>query len=298
MRDRCHPPTGGSWCRHAGARKGAAWNRIGHSQPSTSGEPQRLSLTNESIEAVMGLPLGTWLELVSPAWKSYSQTKVGTMNRYGARAMEMWQRSAPWAYQDLVDAGETERFFEDLGEEIAARIDQLSQTLAAKLPPGLDEKTRFSEVLSVNRQAEEIVMTELVYDPVGQMSRDELHQEIGDLMGDLPGIDSLIEARFDLMSTAQDRLEVEWENSSTPRPPMYFPSTAPANTPLSQMWYTPEHGWNPAVKSALLEHEVQDLAEIDRLEEIVRAYESDSLTPDQTEQVRKYVAELRTQGLA
>jgi hypothetical protein len=55
------------------------------------------------------------------------------MNRYGTTARDHWKRWLPHRYSQLEDH---ESFFAELGEEIAARVDDLAHAIAGDDPPG------------------------------------------------------------------------------------------------------------------------------------------------------------------
>lgn len=61
------------------------------------------------------------------------RTKGATiMNPYGAKARNHWQKWLPKRYSQLEDP---ESYFSNLGEEIEARVEELSQAIAGSDPP-------------------------------------------------------------------------------------------------------------------------------------------------------------------
>lgn len=81
------------------------------------------------------------------------------MNRYGARAREHWKRWLPTRYSQLDDP---ESFFTDLGEEVEARIDELSQALAGSDPPGEGYLDKVGRLNMARFNAESDLMREMV----------------------------------------------------------------------------------------------------------------------------------------
>ena len=84
------------------------------------------------------------------------------MNQYGTRAREHWKRVRPQEYQTLLDP---ERFFQELGEEAARQVDELTDHLTRQQPAAeayLDEVARRT---TGRRQAEERVLAELILLP-------------------------------------------------------------------------------------------------------------------------------------
>jgi hypothetical protein len=271
-----------------------------------------MSLTSASLEA-LDLPLSPWLDLSNRALMIFSEKEplMVEMNRYGQRAKEMWAKSIPMSYQELVDNGEMETFFTDLGEQVANRIEGLSRALISRLPKDLSNQEHFQESMAAQRQAEEVAMTELVYDPVGAILRDAARADISDLMGNLPSMDMLWSARWDVMSRVTNRLDDEWEEAADrakllgiePPPEILTDGSrlwkGPGPQPLELVWYREPRGWHPTVFQHLYEEEIEELEEIAQLEAVVGPFEAEEpLTPEQEAFVRKYVAGLQAQGLA
>ena len=77
------------------------------------------------------------------------------MNYYGEMAREHWARWLPTRCAQIPDR---DSFFSDLGSQAEARIDEL----AGNDPPGEGYLAKADRLGQARRQAEEIVLTELV----------------------------------------------------------------------------------------------------------------------------------------
>lgn len=86
------------------------------------------------------------------------------MNEYGAMAKEHWQRWLPQRYAAIEDP---EAYFAALGEEVSAEIAGLWAEMQAKAgnPPGEDFMDRVGRLNAMKKQAEEIVLHDLVLLP-------------------------------------------------------------------------------------------------------------------------------------
>jgi hypothetical protein len=81
------------------------------------------------------------------------------MNRYGLMARQHWATWLPSRYAQIEDP---EGFFTDLGRQVAERIDQLALQVAGDDQPGEGYLGKAGRLGQARRQAEEIVLAELV----------------------------------------------------------------------------------------------------------------------------------------
>jgi len=81
------------------------------------------------------------------------------MNRYGLMAQKHWARWLPGRYARIEDPAS---FFSELGMRTAERIDSLALTLAGDDQPGEGYLGKAGRLGQARRQAEEIVLAELV----------------------------------------------------------------------------------------------------------------------------------------
>lgn len=80
------------------------------------------------------------------------------MNPYGAKARKHWQKWLPERYSQIQDP---ETFFTNLGEEIEARVEELSQTLAGSDPPGEGFHQKLGRLNMAHFNAEAEVLREM-----------------------------------------------------------------------------------------------------------------------------------------
>ena len=81
------------------------------------------------------------------------------MNRYGLMAQRHWAQWRPTRYGAIEDP---DSFFSDLGNQIADRIDILALQLAGDDQPGEGYLGKAGRLGQARRQAEEIVLAEMV----------------------------------------------------------------------------------------------------------------------------------------
>lgn len=118
------------------------------------------------------------------------------MNRYGLRAQRYYAR---WAPKALAEIPEPETFFSELGDLIQGQVLQISQEMESTLDPAAPYLERVAQLRAVQRDAEEVAMTDYVYGLV----LPELHgqEQLMQLLGDLPSTGAL-EARADQLREA------------------------------------------------------------------------------------------------
>jgi hypothetical protein len=95
------------------------------------------------------------------------------MNRYGAMMQRHWQRWLPEPYVEIRDP---DSFFAVLGELVAQQVDELADDLAGDDLPGEGYLAKAGRLSAARRQAEEIILPELVLLPPAR-EEDEGHHE-------------------------------------------------------------------------------------------------------------------------
>jgi hypothetical protein len=81
------------------------------------------------------------------------------MNHYGAMARQHWARWLPSQYAAIEDP---ESFFTDLGDRASERIAELADQFAGEAPPGEGYLDRVGRLGQAPRQAEKIVLAEMI----------------------------------------------------------------------------------------------------------------------------------------
>ena len=84
------------------------------------------------------------------------------MNQYAAMAERHWRRCRPSRVAEMDDPGS---FFSNLGEEVAAQIEDLTADLAGDDPPGETFMEKVGRLNMARLRAEEIVLRETVLLP-------------------------------------------------------------------------------------------------------------------------------------
>lgn len=120
------------------------------------------------------------------------------MNHYANLARDWWSKNAPERTASLEDP---ETFFATLGESAAAQIAAIEDHERTNLPAGLTYLETVSRLQSIRKQAEEIVLSDLVYSLEPEMT---LLDELDELTGNLPGIVG-IDAMVDRLNEQAER---------------------------------------------------------------------------------------------
>jgi hypothetical protein len=81
------------------------------------------------------------------------------MNYYGEMAREHWAR---WLPSRLAEIRDRDSFFSDLGSQAEARIDALADQLAGDDQPGEGYLAKAGRLGQARRQAEEIVLPDMI----------------------------------------------------------------------------------------------------------------------------------------
>lgn len=112
------------------------------------------------------------------------------MNRYGQMAMDHWKQWLPSRFSLLEDP---QSYFADLGEQVEemvlAEVSALEAANAERLA-GMDYLTRVGTLNALQRQAEEPIMSEMVFlDPEPSLSEQEDLDAPAELLKTTPGMD-------------------------------------------------------------------------------------------------------------
>lgn len=170
------------------------------------------------------------------------------MNKYALIAQEHWQKHAPTRYAALENP---EEFFEELGESAAVQIDQVASSLERQLPQDLPYLERVGQMQAIRLQAEETVLTDLVYSVESEST--SLAAELEEMLSDLPTPAAIQAAIDQLHEEAADQSEQEGFSTSS----MTSDQTArlqrlEALLPLVTMDEDPEQMPEPALRDRIL----------------------------------------------
>ena len=125
------------------------------------------------------------------------------MNKYGTMARDHWMRHAPIRYATLEDP---EAYFTQLGESIAAQVEQAATHLEKDLPADLAYMERVGQLRAIQRQAEEVALAEQVYSVQIEPS---LTEELEELLAQLPSPADIPRLIEQITDQAQDLAEAE-----------------------------------------------------------------------------------------
>jgi hypothetical protein len=97
------------------------------------------------------------------AWTRFGlPAKMRGMNTYGQRARDHWSRTDPARYRAIEDP---ETFFQTLGVQVEARIQDLTADLAGPDPVGEGYLAKVGRLNMARLRAEEVVVSDLVLIP-------------------------------------------------------------------------------------------------------------------------------------
>lgn len=125
------------------------------------------------------------------------------MNRYGMMARDHWRTYAPIRYAALEDPQE---YFTQVGEQIAAQVEQVSSQLQANLPADLPYLEKVGQLQAIQRQAEEVALTDQVYSLEPETSQVE---ELEQMLADLPNPADISQMINHINDQAEDLAEME-----------------------------------------------------------------------------------------
>lgn len=131
------------------------------------------------------------------------------MNIYGLRARDYWRAHAPTRYAELENP---EQFFQELGETALSQVDRLARQLEQQIPSGLDYLEQVAQLRAAQKQAEEIVLAELIYSVEPEPASPA--EELDEILGQLPSPAMIRSELRRLLLEAE--MEAEREGWSSP----------------------------------------------------------------------------------
>ncbi len=195
-------------------RKAGGWLSLEMSNSSSaSGAPPNLSPTRAwSKRVARRRRVQTAAEATASSASTYLRTtahKEPTMNKYALLAQKFWKTHAPQRYQTLENP---EEYFATLGETAAAQIARISAEMERDVPHDLEYLDRVGQLRAIQKQAEEIVLNDLVYSV--ETEAESLDEELEEMLGDLPS-PQMIE---DSLRRIQDEAEQAAEQNDQTEP--------------------------------------------------------------------------------
>lgn len=127
------------------------------------------------------------------------------MNKYAVMARDYWMKADRARYDELTDPT---TFFEELGEQILTTVDSLLMQLEQNRPADESYLETVGRLNSQRKQAEEIVMTDLVYIPAVPATVDE-EVELREMQG--PGEERILELLANLEERVEEISTAEYE---------------------------------------------------------------------------------------
>lgn len=125
------------------------------------------------------------------------------MNHYAILARDWWTRNVPARLASLEDQ---EQFFVTLGESAAQQIAAIEDAAIANLPDTLPYLERVAQLQAIRKQAEEIVLSDLVFSLPPETT---VGEELDELLGNLPGLTTIDQMMRRIRDDAEDEAERE-----------------------------------------------------------------------------------------
>ncbi len=170
------------------------------------------------------------------------------MNKYGLIAQEHWKTHAPSRYATLENPTD---YFTTLGETAATQVDQIAATLERQLPADLPYLERVGQMNVIRLQAEETVLTDLVYAVPSETS--DLAAELEQMIGDLPTPTAILAAIDQINEDADNEAEREGSSTSTLSAEQEQKiAQLTALLPLVSLTETPDEMSEPALRDRIL----------------------------------------------
>ncbi|WP_215817425.1 hypothetical protein [Pimelobacter sp. 30-1] len=144
------------------------------------------------------------IKRLSTYLRRMAEKRNSSMNRYGLLAQAHWRTHAPTRYAALEDPA---AYFTTLGETVAAQVASTQDRLEQGLPAELEYLDRVAQLRTLQRQAEELVLTDLVYSVTAEPS--SRAEELETLLGLLPSPAMLEEQLARLTAEATEEAERE-----------------------------------------------------------------------------------------
>lgn len=91
-------------------------------------------------------------------------------NRFALLAQNYWSKNRPTRYLQLEDP---KQFFEDLGAQIQAQVDQTSTQIAGSDPAGEAYLEKIARLTTSTKTAEELVLADLLYGETPELQDDQ-----------------------------------------------------------------------------------------------------------------------------
>lgn len=93
------------------------------------------------------------------------------MNQYGAQARRYWQENLPRQYAQISDP---ERFFDQMGEQMAQQIDELIHQIAGPDQPGEGYLAKVGRLQMARVEAETEVMRQMLPQPEDEQAQPDV----------------------------------------------------------------------------------------------------------------------------
>lgn len=116
--------------------------------------------------------------------------------------MDHWSRHAASRVAQLEDP---EAFFQELGETAAGQIASLSEQMEAATPPEPEYLARVAQLASIRRQAEEIVLNDLVFSVEPEPAT--AWEALDDMLNQLPAPERIEELLLEVRERAEEESE-------------------------------------------------------------------------------------------
>lgn len=149
--------------------------------------------------------------LQASVWEKTMVDEAET-SRYVMLARREWSEQAPSVVEQLEDP---QAFFQDLGMRAATRIGQMCEQMNAQVLRNLSYLERVGQLKAIRKQAEELVLQDLIYDPIAQAQSPNPIEQLQEVQGQAPHPRDLEMDLIEIRHEAEDLAEDEgWDEVS------------------------------------------------------------------------------------
>lgn len=132
-------------------------------------------------------------------------------SRYATLARQEWSEHLPRVVEQMDNP---RAFFASLGEQVSVRLGQMYEQMSRQVPSNLPYLERVGQLKTIRKQAEELVLQEVIFDPIAQSQIEDrsAREQLEEALGQAPHPRDLEMDLISIRHEAEDEAEDEgWE---------------------------------------------------------------------------------------
>lgn len=138
-------------------------------------------------------------------------------SRYATLARQEWSEHLP---RVVAQMDNPRAFFASLGEQVSVRLGQMYEQMSQQVPSSLPYLERVGQLKAIRKQAEELVLQEMIFDPISQSQVEDRspREQLEEALGQAPHPRDLEMDLIAIRHEAEDEAEDEgWDEVSYSR---------------------------------------------------------------------------------